>query len=80
MNLEKTLLRGKLAERKQRLQELRIKADGLIVSLRLILDPYADLLELENLEAGLGQMEELVELWREAVKLSEEIKKMEKDL
>jgi len=76
---EKIRLKGRLSEAKTRLKELEIKADGLIISLRLHIDPYKKLVELQG-ELIAQQAQELAQIYEEAKKLKAEIDRMEADL
>jgi len=76
---EKIRLKGRLTEAKSQLKELEIKADGLIISLRLHIDPYKKLTELEG-KIIAQQSNELARICEEAKRLEAEIKEMEADL
>ena len=76
---ERVRLRGILAEKKIALKDLKIKADGLVISLRMNLDPYKDIAELPA-EIIASQANELANTILMAKELAREIKKMEDEL
>jgi len=76
---ERIRLRGLLEEKRKELTALRVKADGLLISLRMLLDPYKDLEEL-RCDVIAEQARELEALWRRVRELSQEIARMEADL
>ena len=80
MNLERAAMKGMLAEKKKRLNEIQIRAEGLVISIRQLVNPYVGLLELERLDLAAMQAQELKELQDEARTLADEIARLEEDL
>lgn len=76
---ERVRLRGILVEKKIILKNLEIKADGLVISLRMNLDPYKDIIELPA-EIINSQANELANTIIMAKELAREIKKLEEEL
>jgi len=76
---ERIKLKGLLYEKRKSRKALRLRGDGLVISLRNHLDPYKELTELR---CDLIAMEalELQDLWRKAKDLEEQIKRLEEDL
>ena len=80
MNLERAALKGLLADKKKKLEEIQIRAEGLVISIRQLINPYVDFLELERLDLAAMQAQELKDLQAEAKALALEIERMEADL
>jgi len=80
MRQEILMLKARIAEEKKRLSHLELTAQGLLTELRLILDPYADLLTEVDMEQAKAVFEELYSRWKEAREVKEKLVKMERDL
>jgi len=79
MSQERLILRGMLEEKRQRAREIEVQADGLVKSIRLLINPYEKLKDLDVMTA-LVQMRELANLKQQHTELLTEIKKLEKEL
>jgi len=73
-------LKGLIAEKKRRLGELELLADGYITSIRDILWPYAEDFTELKIDVALSEMKELHRVWEEARKLKQELSKLEAEL
>ena len=80
MRQEILILKARIAEEKKKLSHLELTAQGLLTELRLILDPYADLLTEVDMEQAKAVFEELYSRWKEAREVKEKLVKMERDL
>jgi len=80
MRQEILMLKARIAEEKKRLSHLELTAQGLLAELRLILDPYADLLTEVDMEQARAVFEELYSRWKEAREVKEKLSRMERDL
>jgi|GEM_PF-2460616 len=80
MRQEILMLKARIAEEKKRLSHLELTAQGLLTELRLILDPYADLLSEVDMEQARAVFEELYYRWKEAREVREKLSRMERDL
>ncbi|MDY7036745.1 MAG: hypothetical protein SV375_11365 [Thermodesulfobacteriota bacterium] len=79
MKAEILALKGKIQEAKLKLTEFETKADGLIISIRMLLNPYDDISSLK-IHTAKVQMYDLFCCWEEIRALKSQITKMERDL
>ncbi len=76
------LIKAKIAEKKEKLKKLFIRADNHIITIRSTVDPLMydkDFTEIPLERAKLA-MDDLYEIWCEAKELKEQIKKLEGEL
>jgi len=76
---DKLLKRGLLTEKKEQLEILKIKADGLIKNIRYELFEINGIESIDVVSAEV-YMRELVQIVRQIKELKEEIKKIEEEL
>jgi hypothetical protein len=76
---ERMMLRGRLADLKMKYREAKTLADGYIISLRGLVNPYD---EIESLRIDLirAQVAELHKAWERCRSLKEEIARIEEEL
>ena len=79
MSQERLILRGMLEEKKQKAREIEIQADGLVKSIRLIINVYEKLKDLDVVPA-LVQIRELDKLKQQHAELLKEIRILENEL
>ncbi|MCU7494757.1 MAG: hypothetical protein HF314_12050 [Ignavibacteria bacterium] len=74
------LLKAKLAAKKQELEELKLKVENHVITIRELLDPYLDdFLDIEIDQASVA-FQDLTRLISEGLQLKKTIHKMEHDL
>jgi hypothetical protein len=74
------LLKAKLADKKDQMKKLVLKAENYIISIREALDPYEEEFTDLEIDRALSAMQDFHILWLQAKQLKEQIKKIEKDL
>lgn len=79
MNPERLQLKGMLAESKKKFQLLDTEASGLVVLIRTLLNPYAEIKDIDTKKA-LATMQRLDKLVEEMNILNLKIKKLELEL
>lgn len=79
MRQEILILKGRLTEARRKLTDLELLLEGLLADLRMKLDPYEDLYELE-VDKIRALFEEFYQRWREAKELRDRVRKWEEDL
>lgn len=77
MNIERTMLKGQIADLKKRLKDKDLEASSLIISLRIILNPYESDVCLIDSEKALVTMKRLNEIINEMRQLKEQLNKFE---
>ncbi len=78
---ERELMMGKLAAANSRMEELRLKAEGLCNSIRQDISPALhDKIEEMNIPVSAQMMDELVVVYAELLALGNKIERLEREL
>lgn len=80
MNTERQLLKAELADTKNKFDELSILTESRLLSIRAILNPYADNVIELNIDKAKVEMGDLHKNWMELKTLSGKIKMLEEAL